>query len=118
MAGVLVMQPHTFTAHNAYFPFTPTTAEVFIEQVAEKYKIDKTELLETLKCESSLKATAVGDGGKSFGIAQIHSPSHPTITREQALDPYWAMEWTAKEFSEGRKWQWTCARNLGFVTDG
>lgn len=39
---------------------------------------------------------SVGDGNKSYGAFQIHLGYHPEITKEQALDPYWAAEWTAK----------------------
>lgn len=72
------------------------------------------ELVATLKCESGFNPKAVGDKGKSFGIAQIHLPAHPTITKQQALDPMWAIDWTAQQFAKGEKGKrmWTCWRNL------
>lgn len=67
-------------------------------------------MLNTLKCESSLNPNAIGDAGQSYGVAQIHLPSHPTVTKEQALDPNFAIEWTAQQFSKGKAEMWTCYR--------
>lgn len=69
-------------------------------------------MLVTIRCESNFNPRAVGDGGKSRGLAQIHKPSHPDITDEQAFDPYFAIDFMAKEFKNGNKWKWTCWRNL------
>jgi hypothetical protein len=118
VAGVLVAQPYSFTVHNDYYPFTPSLAHAFIQQVAEEYKVDANKLEKTLKCESTLRPNAIGDNGHSLGIAQINMPSHPDVTPQEAFNPYWAIEWTAKEFSNGYARHWTCARHLGFVTDG
>lgn len=68
--------------------------------------------MQTLKCESSLNPRAIGDHGNSYGIAQIHLPSHKDITKEEALDPEFAIGWTAYQFSLGNHNQWTCYRNL------
>lgn len=63
-------------------------------------------------CESGLNESAIGDGGKSYGLWQWHLPSHPSITKEQALDPVWATERAAKYFVAGSENLWTCARML------
>lgn len=68
--------------------------------------------LATIKCESSWNPTATGDSGKSHGLAQIHSPSHPTVTRAQATDPKWAIDWMADRWAKGYAHQWTCYRKL------
>ena len=79
---------------------------------AAKYKIDFNEFLAVAKCESSLKANAVGDKGTSFGVFQIHLPAHPTISKAQALDPWFNVEWSAKQFAKGNQKIWTCYRIL------
>lgn len=52
--------------------------------------------------------TKAGDQELSFGLAMIHLPSHPTISKAQAQDPEFAIRWMVKEFKAGRAWQWTC----------
>lgn len=44
--------------------------------------------------ESNCDSNRIGDGGKSYGAFQIHLPSHPTITKEQAMNYTWAKDWT------------------------
>lgn len=44
--------------------------------------------------ETRLNPLAVGDGGKSYGLFQIHRGYHPDITVAQAQDPLWAATWT------------------------
>jgi soluble lytic murein transglycosylase-like protein len=66
-----------------------------------------------IKCESSYNPNAVGDSGHSRGLAQIHRPSHPTITDAQAFDPDFAIEFMAKAMSQGDAWMWSCWKNIG-----
>lgn len=65
------------------------------------------------KCESKLDPQAIGDSGKSRGLWQIHKPSHPTITDEQAFDPEWSTHWAMGKFAKGQARLWTCARIMG-----
>jgi len=99
-----------------------------VSEYAEKYGIDKNSFLAVTKCEnreaipdkqSNHRYTyaqiakhpdwgKVGDREKSFGLWQIHLPSHPNITYEQAIDPEWSTDWAARQFKEGRAYWWTC----------
>lgn len=83
-----------------------------IQRAALKHGVNERIMAATLWCESGYKPNAIGDGGTSFGVAQINLPSHPEITQEQALNPVWAIDWTAREFAAGRARQWTCWRQL------
>lgn len=56
--------------------------------------------------------TVAGERERSFGLPQIHLPSHPNITHEQATDPEWSLEWMVKEFANGRASAWTCWKQL------
>lgn len=85
-----------------------------LQDSALVYGVSLLALTNTLQCESKLNPHAIGDHGHSYGIAQIHMPSHPNITKTQALDPAFAIDWTAKQFSEGKSSMWTCARILGY----
>lgn len=79
-----------------------------IATAAEKHGVDPDVMYTVIFCESGLNPNAVGDGGTSFGLAQIHSPAHPDITILQALDPEFSIEFMAKEMAAGRSWKWTC----------
>ena len=96
---------------------TPTpelspTPEPSIEDIiliaANKYGVSYVRLLATARCESGLKPYVVGDDGNSMGLFQIHLPSHPSVSQEQALDPYFAADWSARKFSEGAANIWVC----------
>lgn len=50
----------------------------------------------------------IGDREDSWGPAQIHLPDHPHITREQASDPHFALDFMAKAHSEGQGGKWSC----------
>lgn len=90
----------------------PKTVEQLIAHYAAFYRVSEVEMRETMLCESRLNPSAVGDGGNSYGVAQIHLPSHPTVTKEQAFDPEFAIRWTAENFSKGKQNMWTCYRIL------
>lgn len=57
------------------------------------------------------KGYKVGDREQSFGLVQIHAPAHPHITREQALDPEFAIEFLARNLKAGKHRMWTCAHS-------
>lgn len=80
------------------------------------------EFLATLKCEGdfyngqSKILNPEGPNGyeDSWGVVQIHLPSHPTITKEQALNPFWALNWMSNEWaSKGNKKIWSCWHTSG-----
>jgi len=79
---------------------------------AQEAKIRPTEVLGTIQCESNWNPQALGDGGHSRGLSQIHQPSHPDIAPEQAYDPRFAIDYMVSEMKDGRARQWTCWRNL------
>lgn len=53
-----------------------------------------------------------GTREESYGLAQIHLPSHPTITKEQATDPWYAIKFITTEVALGHENMWTCARMI------
>jgi hypothetical protein len=62
--------------------------------------------------ESGWNPEAVGDGGTSIGLVQIHLPAHPDVTREQALDPDFALTFIVDKFLNGEEHLWTCWRAI------
>lgn len=118
----LLVVPSTTLTYEAppQEPKPPRSKSEIIQlilDIAEKHGIDGEQFLETAKCESSLRPSVVGDGGESYGLFQIHIVSHPTVEPQQALDPVWATEWSAKKWAEGKASMWTCARLLYGTTN-
>lgn len=50
---------------------------------------------------------SVGERENSWGPAQIHLPAHPEITKEQASNPDFALNFMADHLSKGKD-KWTC----------
>lgn len=92
--------------------YSTTTAEDIITSYAIHYGIPAGPLVATLRCESNFNSGAVGDHGSSFGVAQIHLPAHTEISKAEALDPLWSINWAAEQFAAGHANEWTCYRNL------
>jgi len=88
------------------------TISDLIENSSETYNVPADVITNVLKCESSLSPTAIGDNGNSIGIAQIDLIYHTDITREQAFDPEFSIDYLAREISLGNGPRWTCYRNL------
>lgn len=88
------------------------TIPEMIEHSAEKYGVSFDILTNVISCESSYNSNAIGDYGESYGIAQIHLPDHPDITKEQALDADFSIDWMAQQFSLGHATMWSCFRKL------
>jgi len=88
-----------------------------IYQIAEKYGVDPELMTEVINCESRFRNVQSrqyhkGVREKSYGLSQIHLPSHPEITKEQAKNSDFAIEFMAKEFSKGRYYKWNCYKKI------
>lgn len=86
--------------------------KTLVDYYADKYSVSRNTMQKVVNCESSYNYKAVGDGGKSFGLSQIHKPSHPTITYEESTNPDFALDFMASNISKGKGNMWTCYRNL------
>lgn len=90
----------------------PLTIPQRIARYSALYGVSYQKLYGTLSCESRLSPSAIGDQGRSYGIAQIFLPAHPSISKEEALDPDFAIRFAAKEFADGNASSWTCYKLL------
>jgi hypothetical protein len=99
--------------------------DTLIRSEAKKHHIDYATFWATLDCESlhfrdvkmqSTVPSKTGPNGheNSWGIAQIwlDPRGHPEVTRAEAQDPQFAVEWAATRFEQGYAREWTCYRNL------
>lgn len=74
----------------------PTAYRELIRGAARRHGVPENILALIMQAESGWNSRAVGDRGTSFGLAQIHLPAHPGITREAAFNPAFAIDWTAR----------------------
>jgi len=58
------------------------------------------------------KGYNVGTREQSYGLVQIHLPAHPSITKEQATDPEFAVDFLAKNIAAGRASMWSCYKTV------
>ncbi|HEY6019625.1 MAG TPA: hypothetical protein VIY48_06915 [Candidatus Paceibacterota bacterium] len=85
----------------------------YADSLAASYSLNAGHFKAVVSCESQWNASAVGDGGQSYGIAQFYHPEQDWgFTKEQALDPYFALDQMAKAWSEGKASKWSCWRIL------
>jgi len=78
---------------------------------AKHYGVSEEVIHTVINCESGYNSNAVGDGGQSYGLVQIHQPSwHKLISIEESLDPAFAIDFLARNLSEGNGHLWTCYR--------
>lgn len=71
-------------------------------------RIEPYTVLAVIECESSWDTHAIGDHGTSFGLAQIHLPAHPEVSRETAEDPHFAIDFLVRNLKEGNGRMWSC----------
>lgn len=49
-----------------------------------------------------------GQREQSYGLVMIHLPAHPNITKAQAINPEFAIDFLAKNLALGKGAMWTC----------
>ncbi len=83
-----------------------------VQEQAALYNVPYNDMWETILCESGASTTIQsryirkdGTQEQSFGLAQIHLPDHPTVSKEQAIDPEFAINFMAKNWHKVR---WYC----------
>jgi hypothetical protein len=85
---------------NSINPENQKTVYLASFQACKKHSIEDLEncardlmAMAATETGNSFNFKAVGDGGKSKGIFQIHQGYHKHIINEQAFDPYFAADW-------------------------
>lgn len=85
----------------------PPSVLQLISDISAEYKIASTTLYNLAFNESSLNPDAVGDGGCSYGLTQQNICANPHITKEEALDPAWALRKAAGDIKKGKEYIYT-----------
>lgn len=104
----------------------PKTNKEIVESLVDKYSreygVSRSSLMKTILNENrqlifdqqsnltykagNLWGFPAGTREKSYGICQIHLPSHPSISYEQAIDPEFCIRFMAEQFSKGNQKMW------------
>lgn len=87
---------------------TPEWIKQRISHYAEVYGVSEITMNHIVKCESNYVPNIWGDYGNSRGLVQIHYPSNPTISDEQAMDIEFALDFLARNLKNGKGSMWTC----------
>jgi len=91
--------------------FDKETIQDIIGYNAEKYHVSASVMNKVIACESSYNPETIGDGGKSYGLVQIHQDYWgDKITIEQSKDPFFAIDFLAEKLSKKQGHLWTCYR--------
>lgn len=107
--------PTPVFAQTLSTPLQPQTLQEVATTIAEKNGADPVALFNMVKSESDWDPTAQGDKGCSWGIVQINICAHKTITKEQALDPNWALNYAAQALASGTDDEWTSCNCYSLV---
>lgn len=112
---------------SADAPTRLTLITAYVETKAKEYNVSASQMLTTIRCEnkpldpnqqsghrydfnSPKRGIVKGDQERSFGLAMIHLPDHPSVSHAQATDPEYAIDFMAKHFAKGEQTMWTCWR--------
>lgn len=97
----------TTTDIPSYAPPREKTISELIDEKALQYNVSASRLYFMIDCESSMNPKAFNPRGEySVGLSQINLEAHPHITREQAEQPEFAVDFMAENFSKGKYNMW------------
>lgn len=90
---------------------SPILIKDYIAAEATLNGVDVAMALHVANAESQYGTLAVGDSGTSYGLFQIHLPAHKEVSKEQALDPVFATEWSMVEMKQNGCKIWSTCPN-------
>ena len=123
---LIILTKHSFKKEVPVLPkeivIQPAvTVKQLIHVKGVQYGVSEPLMQEIINCESGGSTTIqsqhrytsnrygpVGSQELSFGPVQIHLPAHPNITKEQATDPEFAVDFLAKNLKVGNGRIWSC----------
>lgn len=89
------IRPEGQIMQSAFQEYQGQTLLQHVLDAARQYGVPPAALYGIIALESNFNPNAVGDNGQSFGLVQIYGPAWPNITRTQALNPVFAINWAA-----------------------
>ncbi len=100
--------PAVLTVPESALVVPPPTISEMITDAADKYDVSEKTMRRVIDCESGYNKLAIGDSGKSHGLVQINLRAHPNISKTQAQDPEFAINFLAKNLAAGNGKIWSC----------
>lgn len=116
--------PAHVTNQQAVIKQAKLTPRELVRVKGEQYNVSVPLMEKIITCESQWNTTLQskhvyktdrpregvkkGQREQSYGLVQIHLPAHPNITKAQAIDPEFAIDFLAKNLSKGKGAMWTC----------
>lgn len=80
-----------------------------IREVAQKYLIDESSLMQTIKCESGFQHAGVfGDHGVAYGLAQFHKDTFDRFCDGSYYSAKDQLICAAQMFRDGHQRHWSC----------
>ena len=98
--------------------WTPEMVKDLAVKESKKHGLNTKRFLAVIDCESRFEPKGQsnhyknGVREKSYGAVQIYLPAHPTITREMAEDPSFAIPWMAEQWDKDNAKIWSCYQDL------
>ena len=75
----------------------------YLYQVTKEHDIPFYDAVKTIYCESQWYSIKSGfPGEESYGVAQINTDFNPSVTKDDALDPYFSIDWLAENWHTSR----------------
>ena len=86
------------------------TVDDIISQKAFQYGVNAKLVSKIINCESNFNPNAVNITSReeSYGLVQINLKVWKNITKEQATDPTFAVDYLAKNLSKNKGSMWSC----------
>lgn len=82
-------------------------------RIASQEGVSGDMVVNVIDCESEFDPDAIGDHGKSYGLAQIYMPVWESeVSKSEALDPEFAITFMARQMKAGNASLWSCYRKL------
>lgn len=94
-----------------------STTKELIKKYAEVYNVNDKVMLAMMNCESSGNQSAIGDGGRAYGIYQYHNGTWERLEDKIGKDmditsEHDQVQMTAYALSQGMGSQWTSYRSI------
>lgn len=118
MIAGMALLPNPLLAYNPIpkeptvleLPFSSSTLPALIEHYAEQYDVSPRVMTAIVQCESGGDPNAknITKREHSLGLVQINLFAHASVSEKEAFDPFFSLDFLAKNLSKGRGWWWTC----------